>query len=374
MVIGMKGRGTPENPTSRFDKLSRTQEPDLGLSRDSDPDDPASFGGERTVKTVYFKDASRSILARNDSPDVGFDTSINPYRGYEHGCIYCYARPSHEYLGLSAGLDFETKIFVKEEAPTLLRTALAAKSYVPQTIFMSGVTDCYQPIERKLQLTRKCLEVLAECKNPVWIVTKNALVARDVDLLSQLAAVGAAGVSLSITTLDNDLCGKLEPRTSRPASRLEAVRRLADAGVPVGVNIAPIIPALNETEIPAILEAAKNAGAQFAWYTCVRLPYAVKDLFSDWLETHFPEKKERILSNIRQIRGGKLNDSEFGSRMKGDGLFAERIEKLFKIHRRRQGLDTSAPSLSTAAFVRPQPPPASKVSSEARRGQLALFD
>lgn len=373
MVLSMKGRGAPENPTGRFEKLTYdanaySEEIGQGLT----PEELLDESGEpapRTVPTAFFKDSSKSILSKNDSPDVGFDLSINPYRGCEHGCIYCYARPTHEYLGLSPGLDFETKIFVKEEAPALLRAALAAKNYQPQTIFMSGVTDCYQPIERKLQLTRRCLEVLAECRNPVWIVTKNALVARDVDYLSALAKVGACGVSLSLTTLDNDLCGKLEPRTSRPAKRLEAIRILADAGVPVGVNLAPIIPALNEPEIPALLEAAKAAGAQFAWYTCVRLPYAVKDLFADWLGRHFPEKKERILSNIRQVRGGKLNDSTFGSRMKGEGLFAERIEKLFKIHRKRQGLDGPSPELSSAHFIRPTVPPAPKGDP----AQLGLF-
>jgi DNA repair photolyase len=259
----------------------------------------------------------------------------------------------HEYLGFSAGLDFESKILVKQNAPELLRKELSSSRWKPQVLAMSVATDCYQPVERKLRITRRCLEVLAEFRNPVAVVTKNHLVTRDIDLLSELAHYDAAVVMVSLTTLDDDLRRVMEPRTSRPARRLAAIEALAQAGIPVGVMIAPIIPGLTDHEIPALLSAAAEAGASFAAYTPVRLPYAVRPLFEDWLERHFPERKEKVLNRIRSMRGGKLNDPRFGSRMRGEGIFAEQIAQLFSISRRRAGIgEKHSPKLSTAAFRR----------------------
>jgi DNA repair photolyase len=275
----------------------------------------------------------------------------------------CYARPTHEYLGLSSGLDFETKILVKEDAPELLRKELESPRWKPSVVVMSGVTDCYQPVERKLRLTRRCLEVLAEFRNPVSIITKNALVTRDVDVLGELAAHGAASVHLSVTSLDRELQRRLEPRTSPPEMRLDAVRRLREAGIPAGVMVAPVIPGLNDHEIPAILDAAAKAGAVDAGYVVMRLPHALKDLFVAWLEQHVPDRKNRVLHRIQAVRGGKLNDPRFGTRMSGEGIFAEQIAMLFEAGRRRAGLPESGPDLSTAAFRRPD-----------RGGQLSLFE
>src|SRR6267142_3736453 len=266
----LPSRGAGGNPPNRFEKLHVETDDDYDADQDPLP------------RTQFLKDNTSTIITYNDSPDVGFQASINPYRGCEHGCIYCYARPFHEYLGFSAGLDFESKFMVKEDAPELLRNELSSPKWQPQVIFLSGVTDCYQPVERKLKLTRRCLEVLAEFRNPVFIVTKNQLVTRDVDLLSELARHHAVGVLLSITTLDAGLRKVMEPRTSPPAARLAAIRELASAGIPVGVNVAPIIPGLTDHEIPAILKAAAEAGATSAGYTVVRLPHAVAPLFVKW--------------------------------------------------------------------------------------------
>ena len=259
-------------------------------------------------RTEFLPDQSRSIITENDSPDVGFVASLNPYRGCEHGCIYCYARPTHEFLGYSAGLDFETKILVKHDAPELLRKELSSPRYQPRALGLSGVTDPYQPIERKLELTRRCLAVLADFRQAVTIITKNRLVTRDIDLLEELARHDAAGVFVSITSMDPELIGRLEPRTTRPSGRLEAIAALADAGIPVGVMVAPVIPGLTEHEMPAILKAAAQAGARSAGYVLVRLPMAVAGLFQDWLETHFPDRKDKILGRIRAARDGRLND------------------------------------------------------------------
>ncbi len=335
------GRGAAGNPKNRFERI------------EVEPDPEGSDAEEPGPKTVYLRDVSRSIVARNDSPDIGFDASINPYRGCSHGCIYCYARPMHEYLGFSAGLDFESKILVKQNAPELLRKELSSSRWEPQVLAISVATDCYQPVERKLRITRRCLEVLAEFRNPVAVVTKNHLVTRDIDLLSELAHYDAAVVMVSLTTLDDDLRRVMEPRTSRPARRLAAIEALAQAGVPVGVVIAPVIPGLNDHEIPALLSEAAEAGAGFAAYTPVRLPYAVAPLFEDWLERHFPERKEKVLNRIRSMRGGKLNDPRFGTRMRGEGIFAEQIGQLFSISCRRAGIgEKRSPKLSTAAFRR----------------------
>src|SRR5439155_20505332 len=271
--------------------------------------------------TQYFRDATKTIIAHNQSPDVGFETSINPYRGCEHGCIYCFARPTHEYLGLSAGLDFESKIMVKPDAPKLLEAELSSPKWKPQTLIMSGVTDPYQPVERKLRITRGCLEVLARFRNPVAIITKNGLVTRDLDLLHELATYNAAAVNISVTSLDSKLQRVLEPRTSLPEARLDAISQLRAAGIPTGVMVAPIIPGLTDHEVPRILEACANAGAQFAGYTVVRLPWAVAPLFEHWLEEHFPDRKEKVLGRIRHLRGnGRLNNPKWHTRITGEGI------------------------------------------------------
>lgn len=337
----IRGRGAAENPANRFERIAYERDAEW-----DEPDDPAP-------KTHFYRDASVSIITHNDSPDLGFAASINPYRGCEHGCIYCYARAYHEYLGFSSGLDFETKIVVKENAPELLRRELSSRNWKPQVLAMSGVTDPYQPIERRLQLTRQCLQVLAEFRNPVAIVTKNLLVTRDIDLLADLARDKAAAVLLSITTLDADLARVMEPRTAQPAARLRAIQELANAGVPAGVMVAPVIPGLTDHELPAIVKAAADVGARFAGMTPLRLPYGVADLFQQWLEQHLSERKEKVLAQIRAIRGGKLNDSEFGTRMRGQGIIAEQMAKMFAVACRRAGLLERGPHLSTAAFRRP---------------------
>jgi DNA repair photolyase len=335
------GRGAAGNPGNRFERITYELEPDAIQT-----DGPAP-------QTQFFKDQSRSIIATNESPDVGFDASINPYRGCEHGCVYCYARPTHEYLGFSAGLDFETKILVKEDAGVLLRRELASPHWQPRTLGLSGVTDPYQPIERRLQLTRCCLEVLVEFRNPVVVITKNHLVTRDLDLLGELARHKAAALLLSMTTLDGELSRVMEPRASQPHGRLAAIEAATNAGVPVGVLVAPIIPGLNDHEMPDILKSACQAGARFAGYVVLRLPYAVASLFEQWLGQHFPEKKDKVLGRIRDLRGGKLNESRFGKRMRGEGILAKTIKDLFALGCRKAGIPGRGPRLSTAAFQRP---------------------
>lgn len=316
-LIRIRGRGAATNPANRFEPIEVDLDPEYRLEED---------GRE---PTRYYRDATRTILATNQSPDVGFDFSVNPYRGCQHGCIYCYARPTHEYFGFSAGLDFERKIFVKEQAPELLRKELSAKKWKPATVAMSGVTDPYQPVERKLELTRGCLRVLADFRNPVGIITKNRTVVRDIDILSELASVSAARVNISVTTLDPKLQQVMEPRTSAPRLRLEAIRALSEAGIPVGVMVAPIIPGLTDHEMPAILEACREAGATSANYVLLRLPFAVKTLFEEWLHTHFPDRAGKVLGRMKQTRGGKLYDAKFGQRMRGEGEYADQIRALF---------------------------------------------
>ena len=339
--VAIKGRGAAENPPNRFERLAYSL------------DEESTEFEERPVKTQYLRDSSRSIIAHNDSPDVGFDTSINPYRGCEHGCIYCYARPTHEYLGFSAGLDFETKILVKEDAPELLRQELASRRWKPQVVAISGVTDPYQPIERRLQITRRCLEVFAEFRNPVFIVTKNHLVTRDIDILQELARHNAAGVCVSVTTLNAELARVMEPRTSKPDDRLKAIESLAAAGVPTGVMVAPVVPGLTDHEMISIVSAAAQAGARHAGYVVMRLPYAVKELFETWLERHFPDRKKKILSHIHDLRGGQLNDPRFGTRMTGEGAFATQISSMFKLACKKAEISGRGPQLSTGAFQRP---------------------
>jgi DNA repair photolyase len=313
--------------------------------------------------TEYLPDASQSIVSTNDSPDIPFRYSVNPYRGCAHGCSYCYARPTHEYLGLSAGLDFETKIMVKHDAADLLRAFLACASWKPEFIVLSGVTDCYQPAEREFRLTRGCLEVAWEARQPIGIITKNALVVRDLDILQPMAAARLVEVGISVTTLDAELGRVMEPRTSSPAARLRAIRELSAAGVPVRVMTAPIIPGLNDTEIPAILAAAKEAGARAASYTLLRLPLTVAPVFREWLERAQPDRAERILNLIRATRGGKLNESEFGRRQRGQGEVAEQIGKLFRVFRAKHGLVGPLPDFDFSQFRPPQLP----------GGQMRLF-
>ena len=346
----VRGRGAAVNPKNRFDAIETVPEPP------QDSDDISS------PQTQFFADSSQTIIAFNDSPDVGFDASINPYRGCEHGCIYCYARPTHEYLGFSSGLDFETKIMVKDDAPELLRKELSSRNWKPQLVALSGNTDCYQPVEKKKQLTRRCLEVFLEFRNPVVIITKNHLVTRDIDVLSELARLDCIGVTISVTTLDHKLSSLLEPRASRPARRLAAIKALAEAGVPVGYLQAPMIPGLTDVEAPAIGVAAAKAGASFSGYVALRLPFAVKSLFEQWLEQHYPDKKQKILNRVREIRGGKLNDPNFKSRMRGEGIFAEQMAALFQLARKKSGITERWPKLTTEHFRR------------LATSQLSLFD
>lgn len=336
MSSGPRGRGAASNPAGRYERLEV-------VSEEATPD---------RVPTLFLRDSSRTILARNQSPDVPFDVSINPYRGCEHGCAYCYARPTHEYLGFSAGLDFETRILIKEDAPELLAKELEASRWRPEVVGISGVTDPYQPVERRLELTRRCLEVLALYRNPVALITKNHLVTRDADLLAELTRHRAVVVVLSITTLDGELTRTLEPRTSHPRDRLRALEELARRQIPCGVLVAPIIPGLNDHEIPSILKVAANAGAGFASFIPLRLPGAVAGLFDDWLERHRPDRRQKVLNRIRSTRGGRLNDPRFGNRMQGTGIFADQIRSLFETSRRRYGLEPRGPELSTTAFRR----------------------
>lgn len=343
----IRGRGASSNTPNRFDSLQFEAEPQDFDNYLIDED------GKPRLQTQVLKDSSRTVLTKNDSPDIGFTYSVNPYRGCEHGCIYCYARPTHEYLGLSAGLDFESKIFVKEDAPELLEQALMKKSWNPEVIVMSGVTDCYQPLERKMQLTRRCLQVLAKFKNPGAIITKNALVTRDIDILKEMAAYDGIMVVVSITSLDDELIQVLEPRTSRPMARLKAIEELAKAGIPVSVNVAPVILGLTDHEMPAILKAASEAGAISAGYTPMRLPHAVAPLFEEWLEVHRPLRKSKVITAVKDIRGGKLNDPNFGSRMRGEGPRAEQLANVFAVYSRKYGLNKRDFRLSADHFKRP---------------------
>jgi len=352
-----KGRGSPLELANRF--LRTHSVPDYADFEH----DPEGVEELRRFPTQFLPDDSRSIVSENDSPDVPFRYSVNPYRGCEHGCSYCYARPYHEYLGLNAGIDFETQIFVKQQAPQLLQDWLARDEWQPEGICFSGVTDCYQPCERNFELTRQLLEVCAACRQPVTIITKNALVVRDLDLLQQLAASDCVHVNISLTTLDAGLARRLEPRTSSPTARLRAIRDLSEAGVPVRVMTAPIIPGLNDSEIPALLGAAAAAGARHASFVLLRLPLTVRPVFLDWLERVEPLKKDRVVALIQSVRGGELNSAAFGERMRGTGPFADQIRQTFRVFARKHGLDQPLPPLATDHFARPQP----------TRGQLRLF-
>lgn len=301
--------------------------------------------GGRQARTEVFCDSTRTVLNEIDSPDLPFRWTLNPYRGCEHGCVYCYARPWHEQLGLSCGLDFETKIFAKPDAPNLLRRELLKPRWKGEPVVLSGVTDPYQPIEEKLRITRRCLEVFAEFGHPVSVITKNRLVTRDIDLLGELASGGLAQASVSLTTLDNRLARAMEPRASSPGARLKAIEALASAGVPVRVMTAPIIPGLNDHELPALLQAAADAGAQGAGFVLLRLAHQLKALFLDWLEREFPDRAGKVESLLRQCRDGALNDPRYGTRFRGEGPIAEQIAQTFRVFTRRYGLDGPLPKL-----------------------------
>ena len=340
----IRGRGSTSTLEGRFARTTREAE-----VPDWDDAEPGSAPG-----TALFVDAARSVITRNDSPDVPFRQSINPYRGCEHGCIYCYARPAHAYLDLSPGLDFESKIYWKPNAAALLRNELARPGYRCDPIAIGANTDGYQPAERELRVTRQVLEVLAECHHPVTIVTKSALVERDLDLLAPMAAAGLARVMISVTTLDAELKRRLEPRTASPARRLETIRRLHSAGVPAGVLAAPMIPALNDHELESILEAAAAAGASSAGYILLRLPHEVAPLFEEWLEQHYPLRKSHVLGLLRDMRDGAVSDPRFGSRMRGAGPLAELLRQRFERACRAHGLATSREApLDTSRFVPP---------------------
>lgn len=340
------GRGSPLSPPNRFDRLH--VEPD---DEHRDPHDPDE--GVSNPQTVFYDDSSRSVVSENDSPDIGLRYSLNPYRGCEHGCSYCYARPTHEYLSLNAGIDFETKIFVKRNAGKLFREWLSKRSTIDEAVILSGVTDCYQPVERRLRITRECIAVAAEMHQPVSIITKNALVTRDLDLLAPMAERKLIHVSISVTTLDAGFARALEPRASAPAARMRAISQLAEAGVPVRVMAAPVIAGLNDSEVPAILEAASKAGATHAAYTFLRLPLAVGPVFLDWLARNRPNEAGKIEGLIRNARGGRLNDSRFGHRFRGEGERAEQIRATFKLFARRFRLDQPLADYDFSLFERP---------------------
>ena len=338
-----KGRGALSQPTARFEAWSREADGDYRDYAEENDELPA-------FKTEVREDPARSIISYNASPDIPFDRSINPYKGCEHGCIYCYARPAHAYLGLSPGLDFETKLFYKPEAAALLRKELSKPSYRPALIALGANTDPYQPIEKKFGITRAILEVLNEFNHPVAIVTKSARVERDIDILSAMAERNLARVFLSIGTLDHSISRHLEPRTSAPARRMQAVQALSAAGIPTGVMVAPVIPALTDKDIESVLEAAKANGAQSAAYILVRLPHEVKTLFAEWLEQYFPQRAGHVMSIIRQMRGGKDNDPNFVSRMRGEGEFARLLAQRFRNACVRLKLNQERPALTTSLF------------------------
>ena len=340
--VTIKGRGAADNPKGRFETLARSREPESEI--------------QSRPETVVTLQRARSIIARNDSPDLPFTQSINPYQGCEHGCIYCYARPSHAYLGLSPGLDFETRIFAKENAAELLRAELSRPDYRCELIALGANTDPYQPVERKQRITRDILEVLWEFRNPVGIVTKGSLIERDLDLLEPMAREGLVQVFVSIGSLDGEIARTLEPRAAAPYRRVETIRRLSALGVPCGTLVAPIIPFLNDKDMEAVLEAVSDAGARMAGYTLLRLPWEVKDLFKDWLERNYPLKAKHVMARIRDMRGGRDNDPQFGSRMRGEGQYAELLARRFELACKRLGLNAGGRRRpDTAKFRRPGP-------------------
>ncbi|MCE9526154.1 MAG: PA0069 family radical SAM protein [Planctomycetales bacterium] len=351
------GRGATTSPPNRFESVhSQIDYEQLAA-------DDELLADERKVRTVFLPDNSKTLIRENDSPDVSFRYSINPYRGCEHGCVYCYARPSHETLGMNAGLDFESKILVKHDAVELLRKELNHPKWQPESITISGVTDCYQPAERKFKLTRGILEVLLEARQPATLITKNSLLVRDTDILAPMAERNLIAAALSITTLDADLARTMEPRTATPQAKLRAIRELSAAGVPIRVMIAPLIPGLTDHELPQIMQAVKEAGAQGVGYVMLRLPFAVSPLFIDWLRTHRPLQAEKVEGLIRSVRGGKLYNSAWGERMRGTGPYAEGIDASFDLFAKKFGLDSPWTPLDCSQFKPPKLP----------GGQMRLF-
>ena len=343
-----RGRGALSNTAGRYERHARVLVDDGWDDgwRDDDLAPPP-------LRTEVIRDATRTIIARNNSPDISFDRSINPYRGCEHGCIYCFARPTHAYLGMSPGIDFESRLFAKPNAAQLLAKELSAPGYVPRTIAMGTNTDPYQPIEKKMRITRSVLEVLREFRHPVGIVTKSPLILRDIDILSDMASMGLAKVALSVTTLDRRLARMMEPRAGTPQRRLQAIKALSDAGIPAGVMFAPTIPALNDGEMEAVLKAAQEMGARAAGYVLLRLPLEIKDLFREWLEANVPDRAKHVMSLVRQMRGGKDYDSQWNVRMRGTGPYAEMIARRFQMATKRLGLNPPAKPLDTSQFRRP---------------------
>lgn len=337
-----RSRGAQVDPANRFES-TRLESVEREIWEEDD----------KPATTQVITDKSRTILTKNDSPDICFTYSINPYRGCEHGCAYCFARPTHETLGFNAGIDFESRIMVKTDAARLLREAFMKPSWQPESIAISGVTDCYQPLERKYRLTRACLEVLREFRNPVSIISKNVLILRDLDILSEMAAMNLVHVTLSVTTLDRELARKMEPRTPPPELRLQAIRRLAENGVPVSVSVAPIIPGLTDQEIPKILEAVADAGARTADFVLLRLPLAVKPIFLDWLDHHYPLRAQHVRSLIEDTRSGAMYDARWGTRQTGEGPRAAQIQTMFRIFAKKYGLDGDLPDLDCTKFKRP---------------------
>ena len=365
-----KGRGAVSNLQGRYELLAREAFDD-GWGADDDGAEAA--GAAPAWRTRVTEEDAKSILSRNASPDIPFSVSLNPYRGCEHGCIYCFARPSHSYLGLSPGLDSESRIFAKRNAPQLLRRELAKPSYVPESIALGVNTDAYQPCERDLRLTRRILEVLHECEHPVALITKSALIERDLDLLAAMAAKRQAAVAITITTLDADIARTLEPRAAAPMRRLRTVRTLSEAGVPVGVSIAPVIPFVTEPDLERVLAAAADAGAVNASYIVLRLPWEVSPLFQQWLQAHFPERAQRVMNRIRDMRGGKDYDAGFGSRMRGEGVWAELIRQRFEKAAARFGLGARAESFRGLDGSRFRRPVAATGDDNGMNGQLELF-
>ena len=368
-----KGRGAVSNLQGRHELLARAGFDDgWGV-------DGLEAAGEAAPawKTQVSDEQARSILTRNASPDLPFNVSLNPYRGCEHGCIYCFARPTHSYLGLSPGLDFESRIYAKVNAPELLRRELAKPSYVAEPIAVGVNTDAYQPCERERQLTRRVLEVLHECEHPVALITKSSLIERDIDILAPMAARRLAAVAVTVTTLDPVIARTLEPRAAAPARRLRTIRTLTEAGIPVGVSIAPIIPFVTEPEIEQLLEAVRDAGAIHAHYVVLRLPWEVSPLFQQWLEAHFPERAQRVMNRVREMRGGKDYDSAFGARMRGEGVWADLIRQRFEKAVHRLGLHGKGgrfKQLDSTQFRRPLVvPPLGSRAKGGNAGQLDLF-
>jgi len=349
MAVPQKGRGAGSNAAGRFERYA-TEAFDDGWTKPDDDEPPPK------LETIVQMEAARTIISRNTSPDISFDQSINTYRGCEHGCVYCYARPNHAYVGLSPGLDFETRLFVKENAAGLLERELAKPGYVAKTIVLGGVTDVYQPIERTYRATRSVLEVLQRWRHPVGLVTKSQLVLRDLDLLAPMAAQNLARVAISLTTLDRKLARVMEPRAAAPHARLDAIRALSGAGVPVTVMTAPLIPMINDMELEALLAAAAEAGARQAGYVLLRLPHELKDLFRDWLDTHYPDRAERVMKIVRETRGGRDYDATWGQRQRGQGPYAQLIADRFRRTCARLGLNGPRDALDVSRFRAPPKP------------------